>query len=464
MASENIELQHSKLNMVSYGFGKFVNEFFNYVFGAYVFFYYETEIGLASWMVMVGYILFAIYNAVNDPFIGYLTDRPFKFTKRWGRRFPWVFIGGVPWILSYILIFTPPVIDPVGGAWIIFIWLMFTTCLYDTFASFFNVSFYSIFPDKFRTGTERRTASTLSTSVGVVGVAMAALIPSLFIKFDNLQSYLIQAGVVVLICAIALALAIPGCKEDQERIDCYLEKCEEGLERGSFFKEFKETLKYKNFLAFIIAYTFYQSLVQLFIGSIPYVVQFVLREPAEIISFLSAAFLIGALIGLPIWAFFANKYNNDRKTIILAAAYLSVATLAFTFVNNVVIMFVMLIIWGFGLGGFWVMMSPILADTIDESIIISGQRKEGIFNGIQTFVGRAAFVAQAVSFATIHMITNFAENASSQTPIAILGIQIHFGFIPAVFMGIAMLIMIGFYNLTPVKVTQIKKKIIELAL
>ena len=80
--------------MVSYGFGKFVNEFLNMAFGAYVFFYYEPEIGLATWLTGLGYIIFAIWNAINDPLIGYLLDRPFKFTRKWGQRFLGFLQGG----------------------------------------------------------------------------------------------------------------------------------------------------------------------------------------------------------------------------------------------------------------------------------------------------------------------------------------------------------------------------------
>ncbi|MFX0072731.1 MAG: MFS transporter, partial [Candidatus Hermodarchaeota archaeon] len=142
MEKGEIEILHSKKSMASFGFGKFVNEFLNMAFGALVFFYYEGELGLSVWLTALGYIIFAIWNAVNDPFVGYLVDRPFKFTKKWGRRFPWVFIGGVPWIFCYFLLFIPPDVDPKSGAWILFLWLVVTTCLYDTFGSIFNVNFF----------------------------------------------------------------------------------------------------------------------------------------------------------------------------------------------------------------------------------------------------------------------------------------------------------------------------------
>jgi len=83
MENKEPEILHSKKNMASYGFGKFFDEFLKVAFGTLVFFYYESELGLNVWITALGFIIFAIWNAVNDPFLGYLIDRPFKFTKKW---------------------------------------------------------------------------------------------------------------------------------------------------------------------------------------------------------------------------------------------------------------------------------------------------------------------------------------------------------------------------------------------
>ena len=132
MANKNTaEISHSKKNMASYGFGKFVIEMLEMAFTALGFFFYENEVGLNVWLVALGYICYALWNAINDPMVGYLTNRPFKFTKKWGRRFPLIIIGGILTVLSYFLVFMPPRVDPVSGAWIIFAWLVFSTCLFD---------------------------------------------------------------------------------------------------------------------------------------------------------------------------------------------------------------------------------------------------------------------------------------------------------------------------------------------
>jgi len=457
------EITHSKLNVTSYGFGKFVNEFFVMAFGSIVFFFYETEIGLPSYLTMTGYIIFAVWNAVNDPLVGYLTDRPFKFTKKWGRRFPWVFIGGVPWVLSYFLIFIPPAVDPNEGAWIIFGWLVLSTCLYDTFASVFAINFYSIFPDKFRAASERRSASTISTVIGALGTAAGAIVPPLIYEFENPQSYALQAIVVVMVCLIALLIAIPGTREDQLHIDCYLDNCEKETERTPFFSELKSILKHKNFMAYIVTFTLYQSLVSLMTGSVPYIAQFLLQVEEDEITLIMAALILGIIFSMPLWSRLANRTNNDRKTMLIATIYLTITTLILFFIDNYWIMLVAIFVWGTGEGGFWVMMSPIFADIIDESIIDTKKRKEGIYNGFQTFVSRAALVIQAVSFSVVHMLTGFDQSpgATSQTGLAIFGIQIHFALIPAILILIGAIVFWKFYKLTPDIVDRNRQIILE---
>ena len=468
MENETIEIKHSNKSMVSYGFGKFITEFFNMCFGAYVFFFYERVVLLNVWYTGLGYIIFAAWNAVNDPLIGYLTDRPFKFTKKWGRRLPWVIIGGVPWVLSYLLIFTPPAVNPVDGALILFLWIVVMTCLYDTFASIFQTNFYAIFPDKFREDKERRKASVLSTLIGALGTAFGAIVPMFIIVWNERDTYVIQAGVVVIVCMIALALAIPGSREDQIRIDCYLEKCEEGMERAPFFKQFGNIIRHKNFMAYVISFMFYQSLVSIMIGSIPYVAEGVIKVPAEATTLIMALLLVGMFVSMPIWGYIANKTNNDRKTMIIAATVLTIGTFPLMFVRDYYVMLIMIFIWGFCEGGYWVMLGPVFSIAIDESIVMTGKRMEGTYQGFQTFVSRAALVIQALTFAIIHTVTGFKAPVNpndplpAQTPLAVLGLQIQFALVPSILMLIATLILWRYFKITPDKVRGNRERLVEL--
>ena len=458
--SEKIEnLKHSKAEMGSYGFAKFLSEFIELAFTSWAFYFYERTVGLPTLWVGVGYIIFGLWNAFNDPAMGILTNRPFKFTKKLGRRFPWILIGGIPYVLSYIFIFTPPAVDPQSGALIIFLYLVISTCIFDTFNSIFFINYVSLFPDKFRSAKERRIASGIQTPIGILGVALGTLIPPLLINRNFQVSYVVQAIVMAIVGLIALSLAIPGCREDQVTVDLYLKKEEERKEKESFFKIMIRALKQSNFLIFIIGYALYRCLIISMQASIPYVVDYVINKPDDFVFILSAGFLIGALVSSPIWAFLAEKTNNNKKIMLISSILLVAFTIPLTFVGNWIIILILTTLWGLGLGGYWTLISPVMADVIDESVVKTETREEGIYNGFLQFFGRMGILFQAISFTIVHLLTGFQVGAESQDILATFGVQLHFALIPGIAMAIGTILFWKYYKLTPVRVDADKEKI-----
>jgi GPH family glycoside/pentoside/hexuronide:cation symporter len=466
LSKEVGERRHSRLNMASYGFGNFMNEFVAMAFGTYAFFFYEIELGLNVWLVTAGFFLYAVYNAINDPLVGYLTNKPFKFTKKWGRRFPWILIGGIPFVISYILIFTPPTLNPVSDAWLLFLWLVFTTCLFDTFASVFWVNFSALFADKFRSVKERRTATGLQIPIGLVGVALGAIIPPIFLTEGIVSTYVIQAGAVIIVGLIALGAAIPGVRDDQDAVDRYLET-HKAREKGlSFFKSLASALKQKSFLAFIVSYTLYRTLVQSMTASVPYVAINLVGMTDDAAILIFAGFLIGALVSTPIWVIIAHKTNDNKKVMVLCGLLMGIFTIPLIFLENYIAIVIALLIWGLSIGGYWAMIAPVLADVIDESVVKLKKRQEGVYAGFQQFFGRLAILFQAVSFGLTHTFANFplgfaADPFSASAKVAI---HIHLAIVPMICILIGTLVFWKWYDLTPDKVAENQKKIIELNL
>lgn len=457
---EKVEnLQHSKAEMGSYGFAKFISEFIELAFTAWAFYFYERTVGLPTLWVGLGYVIFGLWNAFNDPAMGVLTNRPFSFTKKWGRRFPWIIIGGIPYIVSYVFIFTPPAVDPQSGALILFLYLVISTCVFDTFNSIFFINYVSLFPDKFRSAKERRTATGIQTPIGILGVALGNLLPPILINKDFPASYIFQAIIMAVVGLIALSLAIPGCREDQATIDLYLEKTRKKKEKEPFFTIMMRALKQSSFLIFIIGYALYRCLVISMQASIPYVVDYVLEEPEDFVTILSAGFLIGALVSSPIWAYLAERTNNNKRIMLISSILLVVFTIPLTFIYDWIIMFIVTSLWGVGLGGYWTMISPVMADVIDESVVTTETREEGIYNGFLQFFGRMGILFQAITFTIVHLLTGFVVGAESQGPLAVFGVQLHFALIPAIAMLIGTILFWKYYQLTPDKVDAHQEKI-----
>jgi Na+/melibiose symporter-like transporter len=183
-------------------------------------------------------------------------------------------------------------------------------------------------------------------------------------------------------------------------------------------------------------------------------------QEEEIMTYLSASFLIGALISSPLWALLAQKTNNNKKAMLIASFVLVGTTLPLMFIDDWLIMLFPIVLWGVGEGGYWTMIAPVLADVIDESVVITTKREEGIYNGFLQFFGRLGILMQAASFAIIHILTAFETNKTS--PLALFGIDLHFSLIPGIVMLIGTLVFWKYYKLTPDKVRAHQERVIEL--
>jgi GPH family glycoside/pentoside/hexuronide:cation symporter len=464
LENKEIVIRHSKKNMASYGFGIMSREFIQMAFNVLVFFYYEVEIGLNVWLIGLGLVIFAIYNAINDPLLGYLTDRPFKFTKKWGRRFPWILLGGIPLGFCYFLVFTPPRVDPKTGAWIILGWLVFSTCLFDTVHSIFFVNLQSLFPDKFRSIEERRTVVIFQIFIGSFGVALGAMLPPLIITFGDLESYIFQGLAVMIIGLITMILAIPGIREDQETINLYLNSYQKEVKRESFFKSMKIAFKQKSFVAYIFLYTMYWVIINCMQASIPYVVRFVLKMPASATTFIMAAFLLGAIFSVPFWYKIAQKTNDNRKVMLISATLMGVFVSPLIFLESYILIIITIFIWGTAQGGYWSMIFPVFSDVIDESVVLHEKREEGTYIGMQQFFGRIGLVIQVLIFAIVHSLTGFVEGSDTQSPQAVWGIHIHLALLPMIAILLGAVIFWKMYDLRPDKVSEHQIKIKQLKL
>ena len=149
---------------------------------------------------------------------------------------------------------------------------------------------------------------------------------------------------------------------------------------------------------------------------------------------------------------------------LISAIGLGIFDLPLLFLTNYWAVVAVMFVWGIFLGGFWVMIFPVLADVIDESVVITGRREEGIYSGFSQFFARIGIIAQTLTFAIVHSLTGFIEGGepSVQPASALVGIQIHLGLIPAIFIFIGAFIFWKWYDLTPEKINATQVKLGEL--
>ncbi|TXT58390.1 MAG: putative Na+/melibiose symporter-like transporter [Promethearchaeota archaeon] len=453
---------HSKKEMASMNVASIAIELVQGVLSIVLFFFYESVLGLSSLLTATAIAIYAVYDAFNDPLVGWFTDRPFKWTQKWGRRFPFIFIFFIPMLIFFVLIFSPPALI-LGSQLSLFLWLVIMTCLFDTFESFFTINFWALGPDKFRAQGERRTIALFEVFLGFIGVLAAFILPGLIYDPDIVSSFSVMAWVCVAISLVCWVFMIPGIRDDQKNVDEFLNKYDKDKREG-FIESFKKILSQKSYLAFLGIYILYQAMIQIMQASIPYHVDFTLNTDPDVVTLLLLMFFIGGLISTPIWVKITSKTEDNGKTWLISATLMAIFSIPLTFVSNLVGDLIVLFLYGLGFGGFWVMITPVYSDVIDESVVKFGKRMEASYGGLRQFFLNLARVIQAFTLGIVHTLTGFVPGSDTQTPTAIFGIQLHLGLIPAIYVLIGVLIFWKFYDITPEKVKEHKKKIAEMDL
>eukprot|EP01138_Halocafeteria_seosinensis_P014861 gb/GECG01015171.1/.p1 GENE.gb/GECG01015171.1/~~gb/GECG01015171.1/.p1 ORF type:complete len:531 (+),score=34.74 gb/GECG01015171.1/:1-1593(+) len=72
----------------------------------YIMFFTQIEVLDSSWFY-IGQIVFAIWNAINDPLFGWLSDNAVTAHSRTVQRLRTVRIGGYVWVVSFVLLWYP---------------------------------------------------------------------------------------------------------------------------------------------------------------------------------------------------------------------------------------------------------------------------------------------------------------------------------------------------------------------
>ena len=463
---------YKKRIMASYGSRELTGQWIFAAFGFSVFFFYENVIALDSAIAALAFVIYSIWNAVNDPLVGWLLEKiHMPWEKKGYKRFPWILVFFLPWIFSYVSIYlvpaawygTPTLVQQ--NQWLIFGWYVGSLCIYDTMVTLYDTNVVSLYPDKFRTLGERRTTQGFGTILGIIGLVAASIPPMFFIGEDTLvaSGYITGAWFSAGFGLILFLFMLPGVYEDKKLRALRIQRKQTPQEVDSFIKSTITVVKDRTFMLKIIHFFGYQVGGVMIQTSAFYIVTYILLNQTSI-TILLLSMLVGALISIPIWTIISHKVNDNRKIGIIACSVLFVTFIPLIFVSDVLGWIIGLVLFGVGIGANWYIDPPLMGDVLDDVSVRTKKTQYTIYYGFQAFFIKFGQTFIAVTIALSHIFTGYVEGAPTQSEFAIFGIRIHTAIVPAILMLITLLIFWKYYKLDPKKVAENKEKLKELGL
>ncbi len=459
------EIKASNKKMISYSFVFFVFQLFGYgqIYALYeinVFGAAGYSVADAGFLVALAMGLFTIWNMINDPLSGYLTDRPMRWTKKWGMRFPWILIGIFPTILFWFLIWIPPEADATNP-WPVFFYLLLILCLFDLFYSIYSTQALGAYPVHFRSEEDRRKAGVLVMAFGGIATFGFAIITSLTLNISVKSSFATAAIILVIAQLIGTLLFIPGVRETKEITNLFIWG-HEHTEKTTFIQALKTAVTAKNFMISTFAYLMFSCSGALIGASSIYWYAYGINTPYAYLSLAAILQLACYILFMPLWSKVANKIGTF-KTYALGLVLTGFSgVIAFFFVYNFTMELIMQPLYGASNSCFFIMVQPILSDCYDEVTTKTGRHQEASMLGVRNFFFRLAIFAATFSIAAVHILTAYDITPGAlQSSAAILGVRLHSTLIPSMFNFIGALVFYLFYDLFGKKKENMQQKMIE---
>jgi GPH family glycoside/pentoside/hexuronide:cation symporter len=404
------------LKYISYSMGNFANTIAYQVFGNRIQFYYVDILGLNAATAGVLWTIYGLWNAINDPLMGQVSDRT---RSRFGRRVPYVAFGAIPLGLSFFFLWTPPGHSP----WMLAAYFLMILFIFDTLYSLIIIAYNALFPEVAPTVHDRVDLSATREILATVALLLSYILAPIIAEEVG---YVIMGAIMGGLIGLGYLIAMIGVKENP--ID---ESKEENLGLLHSLKIVLSSIPFRWFLGANIA----KEYIWLVLGAmLPFWRKYALgiQSPVDVFGAElgpgdAEAVLLGLAIVLAIpclliWRPIVLKLGYRRTWILAALTFvpgLAIMGLANDFYSGLA----GTLLVAPGLAGSMIMPFPVISEVIDDDAKKHGFRREGLFFGMNGGITKLAFSAQGVLFASVMSAAGYVAGQTVQSPGAVAGIR-----------------------------------------
>jgi GPH family glycoside/pentoside/hexuronide:cation symporter len=316
------------------------------------------------------WFFYTLYNALNNPALGFISDRT---RTRWGRRIPYVLFGGLPYALAFALLFTAPFdgkSDPRG----LLIYFGAAIILWDGLYTALATGYYGLLPEMFGAYKERTDVAAKMNIFQIIGLFIGAALPPML---ANIMGWSNMAMLFAGVSVIAIYAGYPAMFERKElRTDTSF----------PLLAALKSTFANRSYLTAAGAQTmrFFGT------GSLQTGILFYLKYSLKVDEglatvILGLAFFVAMLSLYPWRNWVANKLDA-RRTLMLANAVMIVGIVPMGFSPNIYFTYAAAVILGLGLGGLVLIGDVIMTEVVDEDEVKTGHQRAGMYFGMSGFL------------------------------------------------------------------------------
>lgn len=368
--------------------------------------YLTDVVGLEPRLASFGALAGIVWDAVNDPIIGILSDR---IHTRWGRRRPFLLLFAIPFGLSFVILWSAPNWES-QTALLVYVTLAFM--LSDTLTTLVSVPFLSLTPELAPDYDERTTLTSFRSVFQLIGALSMVIAAPMIVDAVILaggaqqQGFMLVGAVFGAIGAVPLMLIGLSVREtstpEQQQSLPFRQSLREAWMNIPF--RYAAGIHMLNWSAVdMVAVTFpYFLLYWVAQGDLLATINFLGFDLAYESAFFGILMSV-CILFVPFWLWL-SKIRNKREAYMLGMIFwVTVAVMMFT-VQPGQTDYLLLIaaLAGVGVSAAYTLPDSIFADVIEWDELRTGRRREGIFYGIRTLIRK--LTGALVIFITLQLL------------------------------------------------------------
>jgi GPH family glycoside/pentoside/hexuronide:cation symporter len=366
-----------------------------------------------------------IWDAVNDPLIGVLADR---VRTRWGRRRPFFLFVALPLAVTFSMLWwVPPAGDLARTAWFALAYVLFDTCF-----TLMTVPYGALTAELTEDYDERTNLTGWRMALNLLGGLMAAFFVPVIVGVFTRQStgYFVAGAAFGLLAAVPYLMLFFTTKERFAATE---------PPRESLLASFVATLKNRTFRFAAVVYLLSWVTVNLVASLLQYYVTWWVRIPDQL-EFILVVVQAAAIACIPLVVFLSGRLGK-RAAYIVTAGWWALVMLALGFIPAAAVpaAYVLAGLAGLGVAGAQVIPWSMVPDVIEEDEMTSGVRREGAYYGVVVLFQKSGTAFMLAIVQWVLGLTGYRPG-EAQPAAALLAIRLLIGVVPAVFLGLSMIV------------------------
>ncbi len=347
-------------------------------------------VGLEPRLASVAALAGIIWDAINDPLVGTLSD---SVKTRWGRRRPFLLIFAVPYGLGFLLLWWAP---PWGSQ----IWLMIHVTLAfmisDTLQTLVSVPFFALTPEMTPDYDERTSLTgyrmlfnllaSLATAVGAPMIVDAALRSG----FTSQQGYLMVAALFGGLASVPFLVMFFVVRERSgyrpPETPTFRQTVRTAWRNVPF--RFATMLYMLNWITFdLVALMLPFFLIYWVAGGDLLATVSIFGGGIALESVVLGALLVTALIALPFWTWLSRRLSK-RSAYMIGMSFWAVVQLLIIVIQPAQVSFILVlaVLAGLSVSTAHVLPDAIFPDVIEWDELRTRRRHEGVYYGTKNFI------------------------------------------------------------------------------